>query len=289
MITCTFKDNSYTTSDPLLNACISQKDTGFHIEIPSQDKISLFIDFDSSESDLNIYIPSHCHASITLKESNVTHNHKISFYGKAHSHINCLWLLRTAPESSITLNRNIHLYESAFFEDFFLIDPQGKLEVKSNVHLLEPKASCTSLGSAFVPSLCQFIFEPIQYHEAQKTSSYLSFHSVIEDLGRSQFQGLIHIDKAYNDCSGEQQNKNLLMGKRARALSSPRLDIVPSQVMCRHGSATSSLDPSKVYYLESRGFPTPKAKDILKDSFFWEPFSGLPEDRLDQAHNFYTS
>jgi Fe-S cluster assembly scaffold protein SufB len=287
MITCTFKENAFLSSDPDIK--IISKDNGFHIELPSQKDVSLFVDFNSLGSDLHINIPKACTASITLQQHDIHHHHKIHFYGQSQSQITCLWLLRTATESDLCIERTINLFENSTFQDFFLIDPRGKLEIKSHVHLLEKKASASSMGAALIPSLCQFIFEPIQYHEAQMTSSYLSYHSVIEDLGRSQFQGLVHIDKAYDNCSGEQQNKNLLMGKRARALSSPRLDIVPSHVMCRHGSATSSLDPSKVYYLESRGFPTSQAKNILKDSFFWEPFMELPEEILTRAHNFYAS
>ena len=78
-----------------------------------------------------------------------------------------------------------------------------------------------------------------------------------------------------------QENKNLVLSKRARVDALPRLEILPNEVACKHGSATGELDPRQLYYLTTRGFSLDEAKALVVRGFALEGLCGLsPESAL---------
>ena len=56
----------------------------------------------------------------------------------------------------------------------------------------------------------------------------------------------------------------------------PNLEIENNDVRCSHASAVGPVDPDQVFYLESRGVPTPVAERLIVAGFFDEVIDELP-------------
>lgn len=105
-------------------------------------------------------------------------------------------------------------------------------------------------------------------HKEDYSHSLILQKSLIDNHSRSIFRGNIIIPKGTKKCTGEQQNKNLLLGKNCISEAIPQLEITTDDVEAAHGSATGELDDEQLFYLQSRGLRPEEAKSLLMVSFF---------------------
>lgn len=126
-----------------------------------------------------------------------------------------------------------------------------------------------------------------QNHHAPHTTSDLLFKGALKDTSRSVWQGMIYVAPGAQKTDGYQSNPNLILDRTARADSIPGLEIMADDVRCTHGSTVGKIDPTEVFYLNSRGIPTELAERLIVEGFFDPimqriPFEGVRE-RLQQA------
>jgi len=126
-----------------------------------------------------------------------------------------------------------------------------------------------------------------QNHHAPHTTSDLLFKGALKDHSRSVWQGMIYVAPGAQKTDGYQSNPNLLLDSSARADSIPGLEIMADDVRCTHGATVGKIDPTEVFYLNSRGIPTDEAERLIVEGFFDPimqriPFEGVRE-RLQQA------
>src|SRR5205823_1476710 len=78
----------------------------------------------------------------------------------------------------------------------------------------------------------------------------------------------------------------LLLSTEARADSQPQLEIHADDVKCTHGSTVGPLDPTALYYLQSRGLSPETARSLLTYGFAAEILGRMRSadlrDRLDR-------
>ena len=115
----------------------------------------------------------------------------------------------------------------------------------------------------------------------------LLFKGALKDHSRSVWQGMIYVAPGAQKTDGYQSNPNLILDKTARADSIPGLEIMADDVRCTHGATVGKIDPTEVFYLNSRGIPTEEAERLIVEGFFDPvmqriPFEGVRE-RLQQA------
>lgn len=126
-----------------------------------------------------------------------------------------------------------------------------------------------------------------QNHYAPHTTSDLLFKGALKDHSRSVWQGMIYVAPGAQKTDGYQANPNLILDPSARADSIPGLEIMADDVRCTHGATVGKIDPTEVFYLNSRGIPTEDAERLIVEGFFDPimqriPFEGVRE-RLQQA------
>lgn len=158
---------------------------------------------------------------------------------------------------------------------------KGNVRVTSNVILDGVKAQAES-AAVVVASGGKFDYEPIQEHKAHSTKSHLKLKMILSQRARAIFEGLVIVHKEAQKSQALQENKNLLLSSTARVDATPRLEILPNDVACKHGSATGELDSKQLYYLTSRGFSPEQAKNLLIQSFGSEVFSKLESESVPQ-------
>jgi Fe-S cluster assembly protein SufD len=81
------------------------------------------------------------------------------------------------------------------------------------------------------------------------------------------FDSLIHVRKDAQKTDASQNNRNLLLSRRALARSNPRLEILADDVKCSHGSTVGFLDPDALFYMRSRGLGEAEARALLVYAF----------------------
>lgn len=213
------------------------------------------------------------------------HTIEVQKYARARE----LWFLASPyaaaneeTESRHLLERVVRLEEGAEFHDAQIFAPSnGLTRVTSHISCMGKKAFSSSGAAVLAAQSVQFDYEPIQEHTVSESQSYLKLKMVLGGKARSVFQGMVKIHRNALRCRAAQENKNLLLGKRARVDASPRLEILPDDVMCKHGSATGEIDQKQMYYLQTRGFTEGDARNLIVSAFVNESFVSFGESEKD--------
>ena len=153
---------------------------------------------------------------------------------------------------------------------------------------LAGRGASGDLLSAYFGSGDQILdFRTYQDHAAPDTTSNLLFKGAVGDSARSVYTGLIRVRPDARGTNAYQTNRNIKLSEDAWAESVPNLEIENNDVRCSHASAVGPVDPDQVFYLESRGVPTPVAERLIVAGFFDEVIDGLPvravEDKAREA------
>ncbi len=189
-----------------------------------------------------------------------------------------VWL--NSPQSTIKsmyLERLVTLSDNAKFKDAQAFVPQGQLRINSHIDHCGVKSVSENAGVVLASS-GKFDYEPIQEHRASLSKSSLSLKMILDKKAQATFQGLIYAHKGIQKCEALQENKNILISKLARVNASPRLEILPHDIVCKHGSATAEIDKKQLYYLQSRGFEEKQAQHLILTSFAHSALRLLEEE-----------
>ena len=92
----------------------------------------------------------------------------------------------------------------------------------------------------------------------------------MNDESHGVFNGLVNVPFKSKDINSDQKNHNILLSKKAKVNSNPKLKISCDDVKCSHGSTIGNLDSDALFYLRSRGIDLKKSKKILLNSFMNE-------------------
>jgi Fe-S cluster assembly protein SufD len=83
------------------------------------------------------------------------------------------------------------------------------------------------------------------------------------------------------NADANQENRNLLLSKTARADSDPVLEILTSNVIrASHGATAGPVDEEQLFYLQSRGIPRPAAEAMLVWAFLEDVVARVPDEKL---------
>ncbi|MCB1169742.1 MAG: SufD family Fe-S cluster assembly protein [Leptospiraceae bacterium] len=118
-------------------------------------------------------------------------------------------------------------------------------------------------------------------HEADHCDSTLHYKTVLKDRAHSVFNGSLVAPPHIRQINSHQTNNNIVLSKKARAESMPRLIIQSEDVSCEHGATVGDLDEQALYFLQCRGIPLESARRILIEGFMEEILSELRLDEQD--------
>ncbi len=122
-----------------------------------------------------------------------------------------------------------------------------------------------------------------QEHEQAESKSVLIINGIVADDARVSYHGAITIQKNASKSDAIQENKTLLIGARARAISIPSLEVKNNDVQCAHGSAIGPLQEEQLRYAQSRGISFDNARRLLITSFFWQTLEGMYDKNLQET------
>lgn len=105
------------------------------------------------------------------------------------------------------------------------------------------------------------------YHQAPHCTSAQHFKNVINDKGRSSFDGAVIVEQGAQMTYSDQLINNLMLSDDAHADSKPVLRIFADDVKCTHGATVGQIDEDQLFYLKTRGLSQEAAKALLTTSF----------------------
>lgn len=112
-------------------------------------------------------------------------------------------------------------------------------------------------------------------HLNSHTSSNILSKSILEGSAKFEFLGKIYICSTADRSSALMYNKNLLVSDIATITSSPSLEILCDNIVCKHGTVSLGIDELATFYTSSRGLSVENSKFILKEAFTDEIISTL--------------
>lgn len=129
------------------------------------------------------------------------------------------------------------------------------------------QSSVTVQGLAVLSNHDRIKIRTSQQHQGVGTSSQVEIFSVIDGQAEFDYEGIIHIEEAASKTVANQQNKNIVLSKKASVRSVPTIEVLNKNVQCFHGSAIGSFDREQQWYLQSRGLEKAAVQKILLDAF----------------------
>ena len=133
-------------------------------------------------------------------------------------------------------------------------------------------------GFFFTDGTQHMDYKTIQDHLAPYSTSDLLIKGALRDRSRAVFTGVINVRKGSKRTDAYQENRNLLLSKRARSDSIPILEIDNDDVRCTHGSATGQVDQEELFYVMAHGLNKNDAARMLVEGFFSEVTQHTPLD-----------
>jgi Fe-S cluster assembly protein SufD len=120
-------------------------------------------------------------------------------------------------------------------------------------------------------------------HAARACTSREMFKSVLDDSGRSVFQGKIIVRQGAQKTDARMATHALLLTDSAEADNKPELEIYADDVQCGHGATSGALDQDLLFYLKARGIPEKEAETLLIQAFVGEAVEGIEHAGLRDA------
>ena len=90
---------------------------------------------------------------------------------------------------------------------------------------------------------------------------------ILSDQAKGDFYGELKISQDAQKTNAEQQNRNLLLSEEATMRTRPQLEIYADDVKASHGASTGQLDDTALFYMQQRGIPPQKGRQLLLKAF----------------------
>jgi Fe-S cluster assembly protein SufD len=173
-----------------------------------------------------------------------------------------------------------------------VVDQHGSLEwitlgfggrtgrVSMETQLRGPGADARVTGAYATAGRQHIDYDTLQEHAAPNTTSDLAFRGVLAGRSSTVWRGMIKVDPGAQQTDAFQDNRNLLLSKRAHADAIPGLEILANDVRCTHAAAVAQIDRDQLFYLMSRGLPRELATRLIIDGFLQSLAERLPEGEL---------
>ncbi len=124
------------------------------------------------------------------------------------------------------------------------------------------------LGLYFADSDQHLAQRTLQSHDAPHGTSDLLYKGALKEKSRSEYSGLIKVQKGAQGTDAYQANRNIVLSEEAMARSIPQLEIEANEVRCTHGATVSPVEEEHLFYLMSRGIDRVTAQKLVVFGFF---------------------
>ena len=143
---------------------------------------------------------------------------------------------------------------------------KGKIRIQND--LAGPGATSRVTGAYFADGVQHLDYDTFQEHIAPSTTSDFAFKGALRDEATAVWRGMIRVEKDAQKTNAYQENRNLMLSKKAHADSIPGLEILANDVRCTHGATLGQVDREQLFYLMARGLSRAEAERLIVRGFF---------------------
>ncbi|AWN81410.1 Fe-S cluster assembly protein SufD [Candidatus Cardinium hertigii] len=119
-------------------------------------------------------------------------------------------------------------------------------------------------------------------HRYPQSFSKQHYKGIVGGQATAAFHGSIYVTPEAQQTNAYQTNNAIVLSPLAHHYVKPQLEIYADDVKCSHGATTGALDPTQLFYLQSRGIDADLAKTILLEAFGKEIIDAVPIAELKQ-------
>jgi Fe-S cluster assembly protein SufD len=124
-------------------------------------------------------------------------------------------------------------------------------------------------------------FYTLQDHIGPDTRSDLLFKSALTGSSRSVYYGLTRVGLGARNADANQENRNLLLSRKAKADSDPVLEILTNDIIrASHGVTAGPVNEEQLFYMQARGIARPQAEALLVRGFLGQVLDRVTDEQL---------
>jgi Fe-S cluster assembly protein SufD len=150
---------------------------------------------------------------------------------------------------------------------------KGKVRIEND--LAGQGATSRVTGAYFADGSQHLDYDTLQAHLAPSTTSDFAFKGALADAASAVWRGMIRVAKDAQKTNAYQENRNLLLSKKAHADSIPGLEIEANDVRCTHGATVSQVNRDELFYCMARGLSRAEAELLIVRGFYQEIFDRI--------------
>ena len=120
-------------------------------------------------------------------------------------------------------------------------------------------------------------------HDAVAGQSHQLWRAVAADRSTASLAAAVEVARDAQKTDGEQSLRGLLLNRTATVNLKPELEIFADDVKCAHGATVGELDARALFYMQSRGIPTPRATALLTRAFVADALGRIADDAVRDA------
>jgi Fe-S cluster assembly protein SufD len=157
----------------------------------------------------------------------------------------------------------------------------GKVWIQND--LAGQGATSRVTGAYFADHEQRLDYDTFQEHIAPHTTSDFAFKGVLRDEASAVWRGMIRVEEGAQKTNAYQENRNLLLSKKAHADSIPGLEILANDVRCTHGATLSQVDREQLFYAMARGLTRQEAERLIVRGFFQDVLDRIELEPVREA------
>ncbi len=116
------------------------------------------------------------------------------------------------------------------------------------------------------------------------TTSDLLYLSALYDRARAAFYGVTKVRAGSKQTSSYQECRNLLLSPQAGAEPIPVLEIETNDILrCGHGATAGAIDPTQLFYAQTRGMDADSAERMIVRGFFEQVVGQIHDETIRDA------
>jgi Fe-S cluster assembly protein SufD len=158
---------------------------------------------------------------------------------------------------------------------------KGKIRIQND--LAGQGATSRVTGAYFADGNQHLDYDTFQEHIAPNTTSDFAFKGALRDESSSVWRGMIRVEENAQKTNAYQENRNLLLSKKAHADSIPGLEILANDVRCTHGATLGQVDREQLFYLMARGLSRGEAERMIVRGFFQDVLDRIELEPVREA------
>ncbi len=121
----------------------------------------------------------------------------------------------------------------------------------------------------------------VQDLHASYTTSDLLYLSALYDEARAAFYGVTKVRAGSKQTSSYQECRNLLLSPSAGAEPIPVLEIETNDILrCGHGATAGAIDPTTLFYAQTRGLDADAAERMIVRGFFEQVVAQIHDETI---------